>query len=259
MRRLLSVLALFVLVLGGRGLSAAIAVVQPTAGLPVAATQCTGTPTTCDYVLPAQPGAGNALVVSVSFGNTATINTVGDTGVNTYASTLTGQNGTFSKVQIWYATNITTAASFKVTATASVGGSLTVFAAEYSGVASPNASALDKQVQGTGSSTTPAVASTTATNASSLYVAAIVHDGSGTVTIAGGGTFTERGEAENTANQVQGYEDLISSAAQTGPFTLGASSAWADTMIILIPSGVVASPPMRMLLGVGGAGTHRRF
>lgn len=264
MRRLPPLIALLVslLPLGG-----AIAVVQPTAGLPVSATQCTGTATTCDYLMPTQPVAGNAIVVSVSMGGvgiTATSVTETPSSLNTYASTTKANTGsstcstnTGSGIQLWYATNITTAASFTIRATVSSGSAITVFAAEYSGVASPNASALDKQVQGCAASGTAlSVASTTATNANSLYVAAMTHDGSGTVSIAGGGTFTERGENENTANEVQGYEDLISSAAQTGPFTVGTTSAWADTMAIFKPAGLTATP-QRMLLGVGGVTSSR--
>ena len=80
-----------------------------------------------------------------------------------------------------------------------------------------------------------------------------VHDGAGTITIAAGGSFTERGEAENTANQVQGYEDLIASTAQTGPFTLGTSTTWGDKMVIFNPAGAASGAPQRTLLGVGKA------
>jgi hypothetical protein len=259
MRRLLSVLALFVLVLGGRALSAAIAVVQPTAALPVAATQCGGSPSSCDYVMPSQPTAGNTLVVTVSSSSPqSAVMGIGDTGGNAYASTTAINTGGsvncvtgVSCIQLWYKIGLTTAASFKVTvSTPTVTGALTIFAAEYSGVGS-----FDKQIQASGTSTTPATASQTATNANSLYVAAIVHDAGGTVTIAGGGTFTERAEAENTANQTQGYEDLIASTGQTGPFTLGTGAAWADTHVIFAPA--TGSTPTRMLLGVGGTATHR--
>jgi len=237
-----------------RPLAAAIVCVQPTAGLPVPATQCAGTPTACTYTMPSQPTGGNALIVSVSFGSLKSITSVADSlggGINTYASTTKAQTPSGSQVQVWYATAITTAASFTVTAHQDSTGSLTVFVAEYSGI--QTALPVDKQVQGNGSSTTPAVASTTATNANSLYVAAIVHDGAGTITISGGGSFTERGEAETTTNQTQGYEDIVSSAAQTGPFTLGSSAAWADTMVIFIPDTGAAAPPTRSLLGVGKA------
>lgn len=250
-------LVLGLIVLGSATLHAAIAVVQPTAGLPVAATQCAGTPTSCGYTMPSQPAAGNALIASASFVSTAATSSVTDTGVNTYASTTAAHvgggacSGAGSCVQVWYATNIATAGSFVVTTHSAVGGSQTAFAAEYSGV--QTATPVDKQTQLNGTSTTPAVTSQTATNANSLYVATVVHDGGGTVTIAGGAGFTERGENENTANEVIGEEDAISSAALTGPFTLGSSNAWAETMVIFIPATGAATAPTRTLLGVGKA------
>src|SRR4029077_12915438 len=135
-------------------------------------------------------------IAAVSFGSaTSQAASVTDTGSNTYASTTgAGQPITTSGaacnsgslgscIQTFYTTNLTTAASFKVTSHVTTGTSQTVFAAEYSGI--QTASPVDKQRQDFGTSTTPAVASQTATNANSLYVAAITHDGSGTVTIAG--------------------------------------------------------------------------
>lgn len=257
MRRLALLLA--VVLLCAPRVKAAIAVVQPTAGLPLTATVCSAA-TSCAYAMPSQPTAGNALIVSHSFSGGTTSLVPTDTGSNTYSSTTCkrSDNGACdgglpsnSSIQIFYTTNLTTAGSFNVTARTNASSGHAVFVAEYSGV--QNASPVDKQAQAAGTSTTPAVASQTATNANSLYVAAIVHDGSGTVSIAGGGSFTERSEQENTANFTQGYEDIISSGAQTGPFTLGVSSAWADTMVIFIPATGAAAPPTRTLLGVGRA------
>jgi hypothetical protein len=251
------VLAIAVTLAVTRHLMAAIVCVQPTAGLPIAATQCAGAVTGCAYVMPSLPTSGNAVICAVSHSALATVSSYTDTDGTSFWQSTTAQAGAGgSKIQIWYTAAVDAfSAGWAATAHQGSTGSMTNFCAEYSGI--DTTTAVDKQVGGSGTSTTPAVASTTATNANALYVAAIVHDGGGTITIAGGGTFTERAEAENTANQVQGFEDLISSSAQTGPFTIGSSTTWGDKMVIFNPLGAGgASTPQRTLLGVGSGGAR---
>src|SRR5262245_50786477 len=149
---------------------AAIAVVQPTAGLPIAVTECTGT-SSCSYTLGSQPVAGNAMIVAFGWLDGTTGSAPTDTASNTYSSTTCiattgvacdGNSPAQCAFQIWYKTNMATAGSFSVTSHTAAASDQTVFAAEYSGV--QTATPVDKQAQAQATSTTPAVASQSPTN-----------------------------------------------------------------------------------------------
>lgn len=241
-------------------LHAAITVLQPTAGLPLAATQCAGAVISCSYTMPQAPSGTGVLVAFVTFNGLITTLSVIDDGLAaTEAWTGTTEQragaGTGSKVVFWYGTGGDTTIAHVQSQTNGVqSGSQTVFVAEYSGMAA----LIDKQAGAFGSvASNPSVASTTPTNANSLLLAGMTHDSATVTTIAAGGTFTLRGKAENVANEVLGYEDLISSSATTAPFTISPTNAvWADKLDVWGPAGAAAGAPTRMLLGVGSGARH---
>lgn len=135
-----------------------------------------------------------------------------------------------STMRIFYAANVTTAASLAVTAAAAAGTSeLTVAIHAYRGVALDPLDQIAPPSTGTG--TEPTSGSVTTTASSELYFAAMSHDASPRT--GAGPNYTLREVATDSASNVPiATEDKIGPAQATlATFTLDSSEGWACSLL----------------------------
>lgn len=182
------------------------------------------------------PTAGNLIIVAITYfgGGSDYFSTLSDNKGNTYTQVGTPQhaNATSDYVRLYYAKNISSSATFTITATftGSPGSGDTMVACfEYSGM--DTTAPLDvSDTNKTGSSSTPTSNSITPTQNGELIFMVEVDDNGGSATASANSPFTFRlhqddsttHERINTADYTQPTAGSIS-----GSFNIGTSSNYA--------------------------------
>ncbi len=207
-----------------------------------------GSATTASTGFPGNTGAGDLIVVAVSWDTSGSAQAgVSDSQGNKYVLATTSNNTTtFQALAIYYAANIKGGADTVTVTLNPSAGYRRLEIQEYSGVATTNPVDVTAQnINLNGGTNTDGVTSTNATTtADGDLIFGVATQDSGTDTLSAGTGFTHREAVNNGSDNPMLTEDLTQSAAGSvaATFTLSAAGSYQAQMVAFKPAGTVAAP-----------------
>lgn len=214
----------------------------------------TATPasTTSTVTIPMVATQVGTLIVIATYTGNGTTNPVASIsdGAHTYTRAL--QN-TSAAVEIWYTITTVSVTSILVTFTGNTGVSHIAWAREYNDI--KTSSMVDQVTSGSGSSTTPATAASSATtNANNLIFVFGCHAASSTIT-AGSGYKNLSTKVDAGSGYSPFIEDKLVTATgtQTGNATGTAITQWGIGLVAFMLAGVSNSSTIQGISSITGA------
>lgn len=180
--------------------------------------------------------AGNSIIVVCGIGNGTTA-TVTDSAGNTYFNAANGANGSTFSAQIFYATNIVTAAANTITVTPSASVSVAIQIYEVSGLISQAANVLDLSATGSGTSATATAGNIASTSSNALAFMGVAVGTAAQAVSATSGTFWSLDSTQNVGGSPSGlftFGSLNQALGGVAPVTAKATLASSEPYAVAV-------------------------